>query len=154
MSLEQINDELKLLDKEHKVSLIVGFYHNVKFFMNTKQIKVCSLFLYDADMFADPFETREALLIEYTSSSKKIKKDFNAAMKDVGLAKIKIDYIAPCFQMQDLFKTVNTMVVEQEQSIDIFMEKFVLPVYSKIYLAQKLDEDLKLKNSKMLKIKI
>ena len=152
--IQQINDELKLLDKDHKVSLIVDLYHSVKFFMNTKQIKACSLFLYDSDMFADLSETREALLLEYTSNSKKIKKDFNVAMQDVGLDHIKIDYIAPCFQMQDFFKTVRVMVVEQEQSLDTFMEKFVLPGYSKIYLAKKLYEDLKLKDSKTLKIKI
>lgn len=99
MNLEQINDELKLLDKEHKVSLIVDLYHSVKFFMNAKQIKVCSLFLYYDDMFGDPSETREALLLEYTSNSKTIKKNFNVAMQDVGLDHIKIDYIAPCYEL-------------------------------------------------------
>ena len=154
MSLEQINDELKLLDKEHKVSLIIDLYHSVKLFMNTKQIKVCSLFLYDDDMSGDPFKISEALGLEYTSNSKTIKKDFNAAMQDLGIDHIKFDYIATCFKIQDLLKTVNTMVVEQEQSLDIFMEKFVLPSYSKIYLAQKLNDDLKLKTTKAIKIKI
>ena len=152
--IQQINDELKLLDKEHKVSLIIDLYHSIKFFMNTKQIKVCSLFLYDDDMSGDPFKFSEALGLEYTSNSKTIKKDFNAAMQDLGLDHIKVDYIATCFKIQDLLKTVNTMVVEQEQSLDIFMEKFVLPSYSKIYLAQKLNEDLKLKTTKAIKIKI
>ena len=152
--IQQINDELKLLDKEHKVSLIIDLYHSIKFFMNTKQIKLCSLFLYDDDMSGDPFKISEALGLEYTSNSKTIKKDFNAAMQDLGLDHIKFDYIATCFKIQDLLKTVNTMVVEQEQSLDIFMEKFVLPSYSKIYLAQKLNEDLKLKTTKAIKIKI
>jgi hypothetical protein len=155
MSLEQINDDLKLLDKEHKVSMIINFYHSVKFFMDAKKVDTCSLFLYDDDMFGEPFDEREAFLIEYKNSKgSKTTKDFNVAMDDVGLTHIKIDYIAPCFQIQDFLKTVKAMVVEKEQTLDTFMDKFVLPGYTKIYLAQKLDEDLLVKTNKSIKTKI
>lgn len=149
MSIEQINDDLKLLDKEHKVSLIIDFYHSVQFFLHAKNIQTCSLFLYDDDMFGEPFDAREAFLIEYKSpKGQDIKKDFNVAMEDVGLNKIKIDYIAPCFEIQDFLKTVKAMIVDKEQSLDAFMDKYIVPSYTKIYLKNKLDENLIDKNQK------